>query len=287
MWRRRTPRWCALADRMADRNEYIPAPLYGDDDIRAWREKEQEKQHSLNAASKAIYAALSEWTGVTVSGGNQIPKIRGGKITMVTVSLLGSPTARIIGAAGLLPPNELKAEKEKLKALLTSLETVQSQLSTLKIEFSGPLRRSWDTGGHGHGAPVDVVHAIGMDHSLLISLHGIVRNIRERLASVEQDLSYAYKGKGPRPNRPAYEVAREFALLYGDVTAKRPSNSMSGSTPTGPFSRHLQALFEALGWKGLGVTGPGDEAVLAVTDEYLRNLEHPLNGLPGGFWGFR
>lgn len=272
---------------MADRSEYIPALLYDDDEIAAWRKKEQEKRNAFNAASKAIFAALSEWTGMAVSNGNQIPKIRGGKVTVVTASLLSNPTSRVISAAGLLPRSELKAEKEKLEELLRSLEAVRSQLSDLKIEFSGPLRKSWDTGGHGHGSSVDVVHAIGMDYALLISLHGIARNIRERLSVIEQDLARLYSGKGQPPNRPAYEVAREFALLYGDVTLKKPSCSMRGKTPTGPFSRHLQALFEALGWEGLGIRGPGEEAVLAVTDEYLRSLEHPVNPLQGGLWGFR
>lgn len=276
----------ALADALGgvtERQQYIPSPVYPEDDVRAFSARLMAQANAEKAAREVIYAAVTKWSGVPVGSGGQIPIVRNGQVVEWRGTLLSDPAQAILSAARLAPVTSLKAERKQMNKLLDAMLLVRRGMEDLELEFSITLNRTWRSSERGGGEPVDIVHALGIEQALNVSLHGAMRNIRQRLNEIDEELRRQPPRKGRPPLRPAYEVAREFAVLYAAVTGKRPTCSVSDSMVSGEFTPALRDLFDAFGWAD--IRGPGNAAVEAITDEHLRAREPSGKGIFGGLLG--
>ncbi len=265
---------------------YVPPALYRREDVEALSSRLTADFYAQKAARDVIYAAVSRWAGVMVEPGGQIPIVRDGQVVEWRGGLpIFDHVTPILTAARLAPVSRLKAERAQLRKLLDALQTARQCMEELELEFSPALDRTWQSGGRGRGEPVDIVHALGIEQALAISLHGAMRNIRIRLKDLEEELALQPSGRGRPKIRPAHEVARAFAELYARVTGRRPTCSVSDGMFSGDFAPMLRDLFDAFGWTSTDIRGPGSAAVEAITDEYLRSCE-PLKIIPfGGLLG--
>jgi hypothetical protein len=269
--------------RVTRRQDYIPPPAYPTDDARTFAARIEAQANAEMKARSVIYAAVSRWAGVPAEPGGKIPVIRNGQIVEWRGTLLSDPIAPILRAARLAPVSSLKTEKGQLEKLLDAMESVRRGMEELDREFGLTLHGTWDSWERGAGEPVDIVHALGIRKALNVSLHGMMLNIRQRLSDIDEELRLQSSRKGRPPLRPAYETAREFALLYATVTGKRPTCSVSDSMVSGEFAPALRDLFDVFGWTD--IRGPGNAAVEAITDEQLHTCKTPEKGLFGGLFG--
>lgn len=265
------------------REDYIPPASYPADDARTFAARVEAQANAEMKARLVIYAAVSKWTGVPTEPGGKIPVVRSGQIVEWRGALLSNPVEPILRAARLAPVSSLKTEKGQLEKLLDAMESVRRGMEELDQEFGLTLHGTWDSWERGAGEPVDIVHALGIREALNVSLHGMILNVRQRLSVIDEELKLQSSRKGRPPLRPAYETARELALLYATVTGKRPTCSVSDSMVSGEFAPALRDLFDVFGWTD--IRGPGNAAVEAITDEHLLTCKTPGKGLFGGIFG--
>lgn len=268
----------------SERDRYVPPPVFPIEEIRALAVRRTSQINAEKQARCVIYAAVSRWAGLPVEPEGRIPIVRDGQIVEWRGTLLADPAQPILRAANLAPVARLKTERTQLKALLDAAEAVRQSMEQLEVEFILTLDRTWRSGERGMGEPVDIVHALGIEQALNVSLHGAMQNIRERLKEIDEELTLQPTGRGRPKIRPAHEVARTFAQLYAQVTGKRPTCSVSDSIVSGEFAPALRDLFDAFGWKSTDIRGPGNSAVAAITDEYLRICGPKNRGL-GSLFG--
>lgn len=207
--------------------------------------------NAKTAATEVIYSAVSGWVGWELKIGDWLPVVRDGK----QVGRLGSfqprdPVDVILRAASLRTVPDLKAERDKLLALLEATRSVQSAATAFSLREQFDLDATWPEKTYQGAEPVDLIHAVGLWKSLRISIHGVIFNAERRLAQIEEELATQGKTTGRPPNRPIYEVAREFAFLYARVTGKVPTYSKDPNGYSGEFSPALSC--QALGRDGYG-----------------------------------
>lgn len=266
------------------RHRYVPSPIYQMKDMEALTARLQANSNAQINAHEVIYAAISRWARMPVERGGSIPIVRDGKVAEWRPAHSPfDPITPILRASKVAPVPQLKLEEAQLEKLMKALQSVRQCMETLDVEFSHTLDRTWTAPEQVRGDPVDVVHALGIERSLTIALHGALQNIRQRLNEIREELALQPSGKGRPPFRPAYEVAKQFAQLYVQVTGRRPTCSVSDSMVSGEFAPALRDLFDVFGWTD--IRGPGNAAVESITDEYLHNCEAPRKGIFGGLSG--
>lgn len=265
------------------RPEYIPPAVYSQEQIGQFSEQMHAEFNARTAAAKVIYSAVSGWVGWEVKDGDWLPVVRDGKqVGRLGIFLPREPIDVVLNSATVPTVPDLKAERDRLQALIAAMRAVQAAAAEFSLREQIGLDATWPEKTHHGAEPVDLIHAVGVWKSLSISVHGVIFNSEKRLTQVEDELSKQGKVSGRPPNRPVYEVAREFAFLYARVTGKIPTYSKDSNGYSGEFSPALDALTRALGWQGRHLRQPGETAVKSVTPEVIREVEPALTGLLGG-----
>jgi len=276
----------ALLYRTGQRHQYVPPVSGSQEKLDDFRKQFSAEANAKNAATKVIYSAVSSWVGWEVRESDWLPVVRDGK----QVGRLGGfqqsePIDVILRAASTRTMPDLKAERDRLQAFLAAARSVQIAATAFDLREQFALGQTWPEKTHHGIEPVDLIHAVGLWESLNISIHGVILNAERRLAQAEGELSMYGKVAGRPPNRPIYEVAREFALLYARVTGRFPTYSKDPNGYSGEFSPALEALARALGWEGRHLRQPAEQAVKAVTPEVIQSVEPQKTGLMGSVFG--
>lgn|GEM_PF-1727271 len=276
----------ALLHREGKRHHYIPPASVSEAQLEEFYQQVSDQANAKNAVAKVIYSAVSSWIGWEVRENDWLPVVREGKqVGRLGTFLPSEPVDLILRAASTRAIPDLKAERGRLVAFLAAAKAVQSSAATFNIREQFDLGRTWPEKNSRGVEPVDLIHAVGLWESLSISVHGVILNAESRLAEVESELSAQGTSLGRPPIRPTYEVAREFAFLYARVTGRTPTYSKDPNGYSGEFSPALEALARALGWEGRHLRQPAEQAVKAVTPEFIHSVEPQKTGLLGGVFG--
>ena len=228
------------------------------------------KDAERSAAREAIYSALSQWTGEEVNEDSDVPVVRNGeKVGQLTTGtvLRGSDVDRVVNASQNPNSSELKSKSAAIRRardyafeMLASMEHLSGyDFASISLNNKG-LRQ--DTSDR-------VIDAIGLQESVYKSANKFVAGADAELEKLEEKIANYPKSSGRPKNTAAHDVATELGRLYAKVTGKRPTYGEGKHGLSGEFTPVVRDVFDALGWEDVGLRGPIEAAIAAITDEDL------------------
>lgn len=149
------------------RPEYIPPAVYSQEQIGQFSEQMHAEFNARTAAAKVIYSAVSGWVGWEVKDGDWLPVVRDGKqVGRLGIFLPREPIDVVLNSATVPTVPDLKAERDRLQALIAAMRAVQAAAAEFSLREQIGLDATWPEKTHHGAEPVDLIHAVGVWKSL-------------------------------------------------------------------------------------------------------------------------
>lgn len=240
----------------------------------------REKLDHKKQAERQIYVHVGRWVGEKINVGEFIPVIRSGKkVGNWPNSDAISPVHRVLTAVDTEQTKEIAARVERLNELKQAMEAMKNCLFSLQVDEISAIQGFAKSGPKLPSLEENIINDIGCLPALDISMKQVEEGLGELVKTTDRQLSDRNTGRGKPRFEAAYAVAYELARLYANVLGERPGFSDDQDGLHGRYTWALNDVFEALGWTGTDLRGPGSKAVNRIVDQDLNSPNLSLGGI--------